>query len=150
MNSGCFDVLLHGNDRAELQGAGEVWEALFHEGDRAFRNSVERVVLADANAGSCMDFGTTLADDDIAWANLGSVSALHSEAFRLGVAAVTCRSLGKFMCHMLEELDRPRRTGCRFMGGRLAEFPWGVKHWCGEKSAVYWARYDGFASRSSG
>ena len=99
--------LLYGNDGAELQGAGEVGEALFHEGDCTFRDSVERVVLADANASSCMDFGATLADNDVAWANLGTVSALHSQAFCLGIATISGRALGKFMCHMLEVLDRP-------------------------------------------
>ncbi len=86
--------LFHGNDGAELQGAGEVWKALFHEGDCAFCNGVKRVVFADANAGSGMNLCTSLADDDVARTNLGTVSTLHSEALCLRIAAVTCRSLG--------------------------------------------------------
>lgn len=104
----CLRNVFDGNDGAELQLSGEVWEALLHEGNRSFRDRVKGVVLADANAGSCMNFGSALADDDIAWANGRAVTTLDAETFRLGIAAVSCRSLGKFMCHMLEVLDRPR------------------------------------------
>lgn len=87
-------LLLYRNNGAELERASEVWETLLHEGDCAFCNCIERVVLADANAGACMNFCATLADDDVAGANLCPVRALDAKALCLGVAAVSCRTLG--------------------------------------------------------
>lgn len=82
------------NDRAELQGASEVWHALFHEGNHAFGNGVQRVVFANANVFTSMNFGAALANQDVAWTDLGAVRALYSKAFCLGIAAVSCGSLG--------------------------------------------------------
>ena len=70
---GCLRNVLNGNDGAEFQSAGEVWHALFHECDHAFSNSVERVVLANANVLAGVNLGTALTNQDVSWTDLGAI-----------------------------------------------------------------------------
>lgn len=90
----CLRNVFDRNDGAELQGASEVWHALLHERNNTFGDSVECVIFANTNVLAGMNFGTALANQDVSWADLGAVRALYSEAFCLGIAAVTCRTLG--------------------------------------------------------
>lgn len=94
-DSFCFD----GNEGAELELPGEVWNALLHEGNGTVCDSVEGEVFAGANVLSWVNLGSALTNDDFANLNLSTVGTLDSKAFCLGIAAISCGALGEFMSH---------------------------------------------------
>lgn len=58
------------------------------------------VVIPLADACSSVEFGTDLADDDVACTNRLTAKFLDAATLRVGIAAVTARTLTLFMCHV--------------------------------------------------
>lgn len=88
---------LRGFDRnkgSKLELSSKVWNALLHERNDAVLQGIEGKVLAGADVLSWVNLSSALTNDDFANLNLGTVGTLDSKTFRLGIAAVTCRSLG--------------------------------------------------------
>src|SRR5918998_721997 len=73
--------------------------ALLAEDDRARRAGVERVVLADADAGAGAEAGAALADDDLAAADGLAGERLDAEALCVGVAPVARGAEALLVCH---------------------------------------------------
>jgi hypothetical protein len=70
--------------------------ALHREIDLAVDQRVQRVVATDADAGTRMELGAALADDDVAGFDGLATEDLHTEVLRVGIAAVTGRANALF------------------------------------------------------
>lgn len=81
--AGCLFGGLHGNNRNNLLvflGAAEI-----HGAGNSCKN---RVILADADAGSGVPGGAALADDDVAGNDAFAAESLHAKPPACGIAAV--------------------------------------------------------------
>ncbi len=86
--------LNNGNVGAELECANEIWSALLHELHNAIFGSVNGEVFTSKNAGTWMNLGSALTNNNFAGLNLLAIGALNTEALGLRVAPVSCRALG--------------------------------------------------------
>lgn len=87
-----------------LEGAGEALDLFVCELDDAVRDCEERVIRANSDVLTRADFGAALANEDVARLGVLSCVELGSEALALGIAPITGRAAGFFMCHRVKNL----------------------------------------------
>jgi hypothetical protein len=87
----------------KLVGGDDVDDAAATAGaefDSAGGEGEQGVVLAAANAGSRVEVGTALADDDLAGGNYLATEALDAKALCVGIATVASGARTLLMCHL--------------------------------------------------
>lgn len=89
-----------GHVSAEFKRADEVLRLLLHELYNSVLHGVDSEVCSNFHVLSRMNFSAALADDDFTSFHFGAIRALDAQAFSLRISAVSCRTLGKFMCHI--------------------------------------------------
>ena len=87
-----------GRDR---RNADNLAIALAAELDRTRAQGEQGVILATANAVARVEVGAALTNEDLTSVDQLAAVALHAEALRVGVAAVTGGTKALLMCHQL-------------------------------------------------